>query len=67
MDHTLKVYTFDEVKEELINNKELYEFKLWVSVELENILKRYEKQPLLVQNSGLKKRIVKLINKIDYG
>lgn len=67
MDHTLKVYTFDEVKEELINNKELYEFKLWVSVELENILKRSEKQPLLVQNSGLKKRIVKLINKIDYG
>lgn len=28
MDNTLKSYTLEEVKEELIENKELYEFKL---------------------------------------
>lgn len=62
----LKVYSFDEIKEELIENKELYQFKLWVSIELEKILKRSENQPLLMQASHLKKHIVKLINKIDY-
>ena len=67
MDRTIKVYTLDEVEEKFIDNKELYEFKLWVSIELERILKRSEKQPLLPQSSYLKKQIVKLINKIDNG
>jgi len=35
MDNTIKTYTLEEVKEELIDNKELYEFKLQIEVVLE--------------------------------
>ncbi len=35
MDNTLKSYSLEEVKEELIVNKELYEFKLQLEIRLE--------------------------------
>jgi len=56
----MKVYTLEEAKEELIDNKELYEFKLWISIELEQLLMSDEKK-----NYDYRKEIRKLLNKID--
>jgi len=58
----LKVYTLEEVKEEYIDNKELYEFKLWISVELGNILYSSEES-----NTYYRKQLRNLLNKINNG
>ena len=58
----LKVYTLEEVKEEYIDNKELYEFKLWISVELRNILYSSEES-----NTYYRKQLRNLLNKINNG
>ena len=69
MDNTqnikLKTYTLEEIKEEFIENKELYEFKLKVIVKLEKILKRNQGKPLSYSNRSLIQDITNLIKKIE--
>lgn len=65
MDRTMKVYTLDEVKEELIDNKDLYDFKLWISIELEHIINNANrsKDPAMY----CRNKIGKILNKIENG
>lgn len=62
MDQPLKVYTLEQVKES-IDNKELYDFKHMVCVELEQMIKNMyrSKEPHMY----LRNRIQKLISKIE--
>lgn len=58
MDNTMKTYTLEEVKEELIDNKELYEFKLQVEIILKTA------KSLLPHHSGhfLIQQLTKILN-----
>lgn len=60
---TLKIYSLKKVKDTLIQNKDLYEFKLMVSIELEKMVKNMyrSKEPHMY----LRNKIQSLIDKID--
>lgn len=60
MGNTLKKYTLNKVKEELIENKELYDFKLWMSVELQKIYDCPMESPYYYL-----KQIKKILDKLD--
>jgi hypothetical protein len=61
----LKVYSLEEAKDALLKNKELYEFKLMVSIELEIMIKNMHrsKEPHMY----LRNRIQELLSKIENG
>ena len=61
----LKVYSLEEAKDTLLKNKELYEFKLMVSIELEIMIKNMyrSKEPHMY----LRNRIQELLSKIENG
>lgn len=61
MDYTLKTYTLKEVKEELVDNKELYEFKL----QLEIILETAKTLPVYHARGFLIQQLTKILNETD--
>jgi hypothetical protein len=61
MDNTLKVYTLEEVKDGLVNNKDLFNLVL----HLERMLSIAKSLPSEQQGSFLIKELNKLLNETD--
>ncbi len=62
---SLKAYSLEEVKEKLIDNKELFDLKLMIVLELEHIIKNAyrSKDPTMYCRNKMRN----LINKIENG